>query len=160
MWDSSLGQGGWNIRLSRNFNVWELPPSFLESILGKNLPPSSLPSKKSNFDWDLVHPNTLFREGDDTRDCQQLVSISNPKTVTPSFPYHRVLFKKNPQVPQHMKQLSYSVQLPIVRVSRESYIPTSLAKARIPHLIYRGVLLGRQGKQLGKVWDNASLLHH
>ncbi|RVW34521.1 putative ribonuclease H protein [Vitis vinifera] len=24
MWDSSLGQGGWNIRLSRNFNDWEL----------------------------------------------------------------------------------------------------------------------------------------
>ena len=49
-----------------------------------------------------------------------------------------------------MKQLSYSVQLPIVRVSRESYISTSLAKARIPHLINRGIPLGRQGKQLGK----------
>ena len=24
MWDSSLGQGGWNIRLSRNSNDWEL----------------------------------------------------------------------------------------------------------------------------------------
>ncbi|RVX03334.1 putative ribonuclease H protein [Vitis vinifera] len=24
MWDSSLGQGGWNIRLSRNLNDWEL----------------------------------------------------------------------------------------------------------------------------------------
>ena len=26
MWDSSLGQGGWNIRLSRNSNDWELDP--------------------------------------------------------------------------------------------------------------------------------------
>ncbi|RVW65713.1 LINE-1 retrotransposable element ORF2 protein [Vitis vinifera] len=93
MWDSSLGQGGWNIRLSRNSNDWELDAlgellhmlrdlriSLEEdSVIWKGGghgrfrirdayklltgPLMSLPSRKRAFGWTRSQPKLLFLRG-------------------------------------------------------------------------------------------------
>ena len=67
--------------------IRKLPPSFFKPIQGEDLPPRSLPSKKSSFSWDLVHPNALIQKGEGIGSNQQIVSIPNPKSaLTPTFP--------------------------------------------------------------------------
>ena len=66
--------------------IRELSPPFLKPIQGENLPPSGLPSKKSSFGWNLIHPNVLLRESEVIGSDQQNISILNPKnTTSPPF---------------------------------------------------------------------------
>ena len=92
MWDSSLGQGGWNIRFSRDSNDWKLDAigqlfhmlrdlrisSEEDSVLWKGgghgtfgvrdaytcwLFPTPLPSQKSAFGWIRFQPKLFFLLG-------------------------------------------------------------------------------------------------
>ncbi|RVX06988.1 LINE-1 retrotransposable element ORF2 protein [Vitis vinifera] len=84
MWDSSLGQGGWNIRLSRNFNDWEL------DALGELL--HFLRDLRTSLEEDAViwkgESHGLFR----IRDAYKLLSGSNVIT----FPKKSIWVDKVP----------------------------------------------------------------
>ncbi|RVW46880.1 hypothetical protein CK203_075631 [Vitis vinifera] len=84
MWDSSLGQGGWNIRLSRNFNDWEL------DALGELL--HLLRDLRTSLEEDAViwkgESHGLFR----IRDAYKLLSGSNVIT----FPKKSIWVDKVP----------------------------------------------------------------
>ena len=127
--------------------IRELPPPFLKPIQGKNFPPRCLPSKKGNFGWDFIHPNALLREDEIAGSNQQIISFLNPKnSISSTLPKNRILLWRYLVVPQHRKQISYQIQLPIIKASIKSEIPTSLTKIRIPHFIYRCIPMDRQSE--------------
>ncbi|RVW12419.1 hypothetical protein CK203_107250 [Vitis vinifera] len=75
MWDSSLGQGGWNIRLSRNLNDWEL------DALGELL--QLLRDLRTSLEEDAViwkgESHGLFRIKDAYSFWQGLMSLASRK---------------------------------------------------------------------------------
>ena len=116
--------------------IGELSPSLLESIKSHNLPPSSFQRKEHNFSWNSLHPNFIFWKNDRQRPIHLAVSFHNSKLpISSFFPKNRIFLPSYPVSPQHMKQVVYHIQLPIVKIPNEPQIPSS-SKILVPHFFY------------------------
>ena len=72
--------------------IRELPPSFFKPIQREDFFPSGLPCKESNFGWNLIHPNALFRKDEGIGGSQQLLhSKTKPKgSILIDFAFVRI----------------------------------------------------------------------
>ena len=105
---------------TQEITIRKLPPSFLESIKSKHLPPSGFPRKERNFGWNSIHPNVTFWKNDGNGAYQQAVHFLDSKLPVSSFLLkNRVFLQSNPVTPQNKKQIVYHIQFPIIKVPKK-----------------------------------------
>ena len=138
--------------------IWELHPSYLEPIQSEHLPPSSLPSKKTDFSWYPIHPYSPCGKQCGTRFIQHPVSFFNPeKTISSLPPFDWVILQGRPMTPQSTEQITNHVQLPIIEVPHKNQIPISLARMMIPHLLNRSISMHGKDKKMVETLGQRSI---